>query len=205
MNARQFLKAVGLLAIISASGGSLSCTLIGKQPISNLMPPKPEYDPKAAAPKLRPGDAISVRLDTATDRQEYPKNVDEGGAIDLPLVGKVKVENKTVAEAQEEVRKAYVPRYYNYLTVTIQLTTLRVVYITGEVRTPGTVPYRDDLTVWRAIVQAGGFTEFADKRHVVLTRGDKSLQLNCIVIERNPAKDHPVLPLDTIRVPRQVF
>jgi len=205
MNVRQFLKVVGLLIIIATAGGSLSCQFLGKQKITNPMPPKPEYDPKAAAPKLRPGDQVSVRLDTATGREEYQKAVDESGALDMPLVGKIKVENKTVAEAQEDVRKAYVPRYYNYLTVTIQLTTQRVVYITGEVRSPAPIPYRDDLTVYRAIMAAGGFGEFADKRHVVLTRGDKQLQLNCLEIERNPAKDHPVLPFDTIKVPRQVF
>ncbi|MCX7826475.1 MAG: polysaccharide biosynthesis/export family protein, partial [Verrucomicrobiae bacterium] len=170
MNARQFLKAIGLLVIVAASVGSLGCHLIGKQPITNPLPPKPEYDPKAAAPKLRPGDQISVRLDTATGREEHQKTVDENGAIDLPFVGKITVMDKTVAEAQEDVRKAYVPRYYHYLTVTIQLTTQRVVYITGEVKSPAPIPYRDDLTVYRAIMQAGGFSEFADRRHVVLTR-----------------------------------
>lgn len=51
------------------------------------------------------------------------------------------------------------------------------VFVIGEVRSPGyySIPPGRDFTVSQAILQAGGFTEFADKDDVKLVRGDTSI------------------------------
>lgn len=48
---------------------------------------------------------------------------------------------------------------------------LREVYIVGEVRLPGPVTYRDDLTIVAAITARAGFTERAYKSRVLVVRG----------------------------------
>ena len=47
-------------------------------------------------------------------------------------------------------------------------------YVSGEVKTPGGYPYRDGLSVQKAIALAGGLTEKADKTGVKVTRSNGS-------------------------------
>jgi len=46
------------------------------------------------------------------------------------------------------------------------------VYLVGPVRMPGPqdIPSDEILTLSKAILRAGGFTDYADKRHVKITR-----------------------------------
>ncbi len=48
---------------------------------------------------------------------------------------------------------------------------LKEVYVLGEVRTPGVMPYRSDSSILTAITDRGGFTERAYKKHVLIVRG----------------------------------
>jgi protein involved in polysaccharide export with SLBB domain/Mrp family chromosome partitioning ATPase len=48
------------------------------------------------------------------------------------------------------------------------------VYLLGEVRTPGPVPYTPETTVLRAIISRGGFTDRAYKKKIVIIRGSLS-------------------------------
>lgn len=48
----------------------------------------------------------------------------------------------------------------------------RKFYVSGEVKTPGGYPYRDGVSVQKAIALAGGLTEKADKTGVKVTRSD---------------------------------
>ncbi|MBI5395345.1 MAG: polysaccharide export protein [Verrucomicrobia bacterium] len=207
MNARLILKAIALLAVAILAGGWLGCAWLGKPKIE----PGKEFkapttpDPIAAASRMRIGDTVTVRLDLAAGREEHIKTVDEYGNIELPFIGKVHLVDMTVTQAQEDVFKRYVPKYYAYLTVTVQSQTPRVIYLQGEVRAAAPLPYREDMTVMRVIMTAGGFTDFADKRHVVLTRGDKQMVVDCIDLDRHPEKDIPLQPADTLKIPRMMF
>ena len=49
----------------------------------------------------------------------------------------------------------------------------KFVYLYGEVKSPGSYPYRDDLTIEKAIVLAGGFTERASKKKISIRRGEE--------------------------------
>lgn len=210
MNFRQFLKTVGLLVLTAIAAGTSGCTVLGTPeppPEKKFNPPTQYNAPKVAlASAFRPSDNVVVRLDMATGREEHIKMVDEEGNIEMPFVGKIKVGGMTVNQAQEAIRKAYVPRYYSYLTVTVTLQTQRMVYLSGELRGQGGgVPYREDMTVYRLIVSAGGFSEFAKKREVVLTREGKQTIVDCVKIEQNPELDIPLLPGDNIMIPKSMF
>jgi polysaccharide export outer membrane protein len=205
MKHRTLPNGTGLAAALVFLVFGTGCGLIGRPKIEKPLQASTTLNPVEAAPKIRTGDILTIRLDMATSREEHQKTVDEYGNVELPFVGKIKVAGLTPGSSQEEIRKLYVPRYYTYLTVTVQSQTPRVVFVTGEVRSPGSVPYREELTVLRTIIQQGGFNEFADKRNVVLTRGDKQLRVDCVDIDRHPEKDIPVHPGDSIKVPRTVF
>jgi polysaccharide export outer membrane protein len=207
MNARVFLKMVGLLALAALAGGSFGCGWLGRPKIEpgKELKASTTPDPIAAAPKMRIGDSVTVRLDMTAGREEHVKIVDEYGNIELPFIGKLRVLDQTTTQAQDEIYKRYVPKYYTYLTVTVQCQTPRVIYLDGEVRSAAPQPYREDMTVMRVIMTAGGFTEFADRRNVVLTRGDKRMRVDCVDLDRHPEKDIPLQPGDTLKIPRSMF
>jgi protein involved in polysaccharide export with SLBB domain len=206
MNFRQFLKASSLLILVLLAAGGLGCAMFRQKPTDIKDVDAVSAPVIAAANKLRYNDNLVIRLDTATGREEHQKIIDENGTIELPYVGVIKLADLTITQAQEAVRKVYVPRYYSYLTVTITLQTPRFIYLSGEVRgQTGALPYREDMTVYRAIQAGGGLGEFAKKREVVLTRNNKRIIVDCVEIEKHPELDIPVLPGDNIYVPKSNF
>jgi polysaccharide export outer membrane protein len=94
---------------------------------------------------------------------------------------------------------------------TVVVPVAEFVYVQGEVKSPGPVKFTRDLTLLRAIVQAGGFTPLAAPKRVTLLReeGDKkqTLRINVSRIIESPgeAKDIPLKPNDIITVPQRLF
>ena len=80
--------------------------------------------------------------------------------------------------------------------------------VQGEVRTPGQIKYRSDLTVARAITQAGGATRNAAPSRIDLHRldGDKRrvrVDLDKILDSPRENPDIQLLPGDIINVPER--
>lgn len=86
-----------------------------------------------------------------------------------------------------------------------------VVYVQGEVKTPGVVKFTKDLTIVKAIVQAGGFTQLAAPNRVTLLRGNErskeNFRLNVDKMMTSPenAADMPLKPNDVVIVPQRLF
>ena len=83
-------------------------------------------------------------------------------------------------------------------------------FIRGEVARPGPYQFESGLTVLRAISYAGGFSQFANRKHVdVLRTGAKGVQekvtVNLKAIEEGKSQDIVLHPGDTVIVPRRVF
>lgn len=77
--------------------------------------------------------------------------------------------------------------------------------IGGDVRSPQLLDYADDLTLMRAIMAAGGLTEYANQKQVRLTRDGKVIILNLQEIRKDPSKDIPLQPGDSIDVPQSFW
>ena len=86
-----------------------------------------------------------------------------------------------------------------------------IVYVQGEVRSPGGAKYTQDLTLVRAITQAGGLTQMAAGGRVDILRGkgEKKERIRVDVDKMMRAGDgsHDVLvkPDDIILVPQRLF
>jgi polysaccharide export outer membrane protein len=158
--------------------------------------------------RLRVGDAVSVRIDTGGAQSTTPPSadlsIDEDGNISLPLVGLIKAAGLTPSELAERIQANYVPRYYVRCTATV-LVAQRYFYVGGEARNPGRFPWSDDTTLMKAISTASGFTDYANRQKVQLTRGGKVEVYNCEDLQRNPAKDPQIRPGDTITISRSIF
>ena len=88
------------------------------------------------------------------------------------------------------------------------------VYMVGQVRASGAVEIPSDevFTVSKAVLRAGGFGDFADKKHVKITRkgdGDKNrvfiVDLAEILEKGQTDKDLKLEPGDLIFVPSRLF
>ena len=85
------------------------------------------------------------------------------------------------------------------------------VLVFGEVKNPGIVPYSRELTVLRAILEAGNFTEGAARSRVQVKRtvGGKlttlKVDINRIIEDGDQSADLFLQPGDVVYVPRSLF
>ena len=86
-----------------------------------------------------------------------------------------------------------------------------LVFVQGEVKTPGPVKYMQDLTVLRAISQVGGFTPRAAGSRVDILRGKgekkERIRVDVDKVSRAPEDNPDVLlkPNDIVLVPQRLF
>ncbi len=163
-------------------------------------------DPEAEV--LRVGDSLTVTFtDTPVVIPPFEEKIKEDGSITLTLNQTFKADGKTRGDLEKEIRACYVPRYYKYMTVSVkQVESTRWYYIDGEVKVPNRQIYNSRITVSKAIASVGGFTDFANKKKVTLTRVDGRTQIvNCPKVLKDPSLDPEVYPGDKIHVPRRVW
>ena len=127
--------------------------------------------------KLAIGDRLSFRIVEDEDNPK-PLFVTDSGDLEVPYIGRVPAKNKTCRELAAEIKTALEKEYYYQATVVLAVDLMSKshgrVYLVGAVRLPGPVELPSDevLTLSKAILRAGGFTDFADRRHVKVTRKD---------------------------------
>ena len=125
--------------------------------------------------RLAAGDRVSFRV--TEDRSEpKPLIVTDSGELEIPHVGRVMARERTCRDLAQEIKSKLEEKYYYRATVILSVEALNRsrgnVYLFGEVRAPGSlaIPSEETLTLAKAIIRAGGFTDFADKHHVKVTR-----------------------------------
>jgi polysaccharide export outer membrane protein len=133
--------------------------------------------------KLGIGDRLSFRILEDEDDPK-PLFVTDSGDIEVPYIGRVPAVNKTCRQLAAEIKTSLEKDYYYQATVIIAVDLMARtaakspgrVYLVGAVRLPGPVELPGDevLTLSRAILRGGGFTDYADRRHVKVTRKDTS-------------------------------
>ena len=139
------------------------------------------------------------------------------GRISVPLVGDVMVAGRTPDQVATDI-EGKLATYVRDPQVSIILTELRSheylsrVRVTGAVRQPISVPYRQGMTVLDAVLAAGGTTEFASADNTKLFRRDKSDRLETLPIKldklmkRGDLESNLVLrPGDIVTVPERAF
>ncbi|MCX6967224.1 MAG: polysaccharide export protein [Verrucomicrobia bacterium] len=157
---------------------------------------------------LRAGETVDIRLAQVPPEEiaafGSTQAIDEGGMLNIPYIGKIKVAGLDISQVQQVIEtKLKEGKIYTNPTVTVtpQANT-RLVNVTGEVKTAGRLTYTADLTVMTAIGGAGGFNDFADKKHVKLTREGKVQVVDTTKFSKDPSLDIKVLPGDQIYVPQ---
>jgi polysaccharide export outer membrane protein len=138
------------------------------------------------------------------------------GMISVPLIGEVEAGGKTPEDVSTEIAgklKAYVrdPQVAVILTELRSHEYLSRVRVTGAVRQPISVPYRQGMTVLDAVLAAGGTTEFAaaDRAELYRKTGDATkayaVRLDQILKDGDLSTNYPAQPGDVITVPERAF
>jgi protein involved in polysaccharide export with SLBB domain len=125
--------------------------------------------------KLAIGDVLSFRI---VEDEEDPRRliVTDSGELEVPYIGRFTAVGKTSKQLARELRTELEKDYYHQATVIIAVDVMArsrgKVYLVGPVRVPGPqeIPGDEVLTLSKAILRAGGFTDLADKKSVRVTR-----------------------------------
>jgi len=102
------------------------------------------------------------------------------GKISLPLVDDIRAEGLTPLKLKEIITQKLKSFIENpTVTITIIEANSYKIYMSGEVKTPGVMRIRSQTTLLKAITTAGGFTEWANKRSILIitTEGDKEKRM----------------------------
>lgn len=139
------------------------------------------------------------------------------GKITVPLIGDVQAGGKTPEEVAAVIRdklKAYLrdPQVAVILTQLRSHEYLARVRVTGAVRTPVSLPYRQGMTVLDVVLAAGGVTPFASPDRTELYRhagqGHSqayAVRLGRILDDGDLRTNYPLQPGDVITVPQRSF
>lgn len=125
--------------------------------------------------RLSIGDRVSFRV-IEEKIEPKPLLVADSGELEIPYIGRVMAKDRTCQELSVEIKEKLEAKYFYRATVVLSVELLNPVrgsvYLFGEVRSAGAqfLPSNETLTLAKAIVRAGGFTDFADRRHVKVTR-----------------------------------
>ena len=165
--------------------------------------------------KLGPNDSVSFRVVEDRDNESQHLRVNDTGELEVPYIGLVPAVGKSCKELAYAVKAALEREYYYHATVIIALDRVSEksrgkVYVYGSVKMQGPqeIPADESYTVSKAVIRAGGFGDFANKRKVRLTRkggGDQTVDLKRIIEEGHSEEDVVVQPDDQIYVPQRLI
>jgi polysaccharide biosynthesis/export protein len=97
--------------------------------------------------------------------------VDGSGSVSLPLIGRVPVRGKTIAQAQDDISARYAKSYLQSPQVTVSLVKSgQRVTVNGAVKNPTVLTIEGPLTLTMAIAQSGGLSELGNSSRVHVAR-----------------------------------
>ena len=159
--------------------------------------------------KLRVGDRVSLQI---VEDRDAPRSlmVADSGELDVPYIGRVPVADKTCKQLADELKAQLEKEYYYRATVVIALDVanklLGRIYVWGQVRNQGPMDLsvNENLTAGKAILRAGGFADFANKKKVRVVRGGgptgagkQTFELNMVeILEQGKTEKDVILQPD---------
>ncbi len=119
---------------------------------------------------------------TMSSKEFYYYLIDDNMNIDFPVVGKINLQGCNLELARVRIKEA-ISKYLNEFDVTVHLAS-NTYTILGEVNKQGQISMtRDQITIYDAIGNAGGFTSYAKRTKVQLLRKDPEGRAHMYVLD----------------------
>ena len=133
--------------------------------------------------RIGSGDILDINTWKENDFSKTDILVRIDGKISFPLLNDIQAGGQTPLQLKKKIEiklKNFIDN--PVVTVTVTSPDSKKVYILGEVVNTGEYPLVKSLTVLQAFALAGGFTEWASKKEIILFRKedgkDKTIRIN---------------------------
>ncbi len=130
------------------------------------------------------------------------------GRIIFPMIGEIMAQGHSAIDLKDTITEKLKEFIKNpVVTVMVRQSNSRRIYTIGNVSRPGPYPLEADMTVLQALSVAGGFTEWADRKFVMVVRRangkETMLRFNYqdFIAGKNLENNYMLAPGDTIVVP----
>ena len=154
------------------------------------------------------GDILEIVTWKEPDFSREEVLVRTDGFISFPLLNDVQAAGLTPNELKASLQKGLAEFISKpEVTVTIATSNSKKFYILGEVLNTAEYPLNKNLTVLQAFALAGGFTEWASKKEIILMRKENGeekiyrVNYKAIVKGKDIGQNIVLRPDDTIIVP----
>lgn len=172
--------------------------------------------------QIMPGYVVSIRI--LEDRKDaVQQRVAVTGEVQVPYIGLVKAAGRTCRELAYSIKRDLEKSFFISATVVIaidQIPDTDSIYskemetytVFGFVLKQGKydLPATEDVTISQAILRAGGFAQFADKKHVRIVRttpnqGEKTIlvDVESIMVKGQMQKDIYLRKNDVLIIPEK--
>jgi polysaccharide biosynthesis/export protein len=159
----------------------------------NPLPPLPYPPGPHTAVRLSPGDVIKVSYADETVPDQTQK-IRRDGKVSLPLIGELQAAGKRVIDFQHQLLSRYNGKLDNpEVLVTLENGTATVT-VSGFANKPGVYPFDRPTTVYQAVMQAGGVSDYGSPSNIHLTRVIGGAQLTETINLRPAIQGQPVRP-----------
>jgi len=165
--------------------------------------------------RLGSNDYVSFRVVEDRDEESQHLRVNDNGELEVPYIGLVPAKARTCRELAYAIKAALEKEYYYHATVILAIERVSEksrgrIYVYGSVKGQGPqeIPADESYTVSKAVIRAGGFGDFANKRKVKVTRKngqDFTIDLKRVIEEGRTDEDMVLQPDDQIYVPQRLI
>ena len=141
--------------------------------------------------KIGVGDVLEIITWKEPDFSREEILVRSDGMITFPLVNDIDAAGRTTMDLKKNIEdrlKDYISNPIVTVTVRTPTVTLKKFYILGEVVNTGEYDLTKELTVLQAFALAGGFTEWASKKEIIVLRNTNGKEKTIRVNYKNIAK-----------------
>src|ERR1051325_5398524 len=156
-------------------------------------PPLPYQVGPYTTVRLSPGDTIKVAFAENSDLDQTEK-IRRDGKLTLPIIGEVRAAGRTVMQ----LRNTLISLYNDHLDNPEVLVTLEngnaTAIVSGFANNPGKVEFDRPTTVYQAVMQSGGISDYGSASNIHLTRIINGQQLTETVNLRPTIHGEPTRP-----------
>ena len=173
------------------------------------LPPLPNPPGPKTAVRLSPGDVIKLSFAEDADLDQVQR-IRRDGKISVPYLGEVTAGGKRVIDLQHELTRGYDENLDNPEVLVTLENGAAAVIISGFANRPGKVVFDRPTTVYQAIMEAGGVSDYGSLSNIHLTRIINGVQQTETINLRPSIHGEPIQPKyvqdgDVIYISRSLF